>query len=128
VGTKRIGVAVSDELRMTVRPLGVIACVSPKHDAKALRAMLDGMRVGLLVIGIPLLDSGEEGDSARRTRAAGLELSRRAQIPAEFVDESDTTLEASRILRESGGTTPIDAMAAALILEAWMARAPGGAD
>ena len=106
---------------MTVRPLGVLPCVGPKRDALALRAMLAGLDVGLLVIGLPLLDSGDEGESARRSRAAGEEMARRVQLPFEFVDESDTTLEAQRLLRESGGKTPVDAVAAALILEAWLA-------
>jgi putative Holliday junction resolvase len=127
LGTRRIGVAVSDELRMTVRPLGVIEARGPRPDARALREMLAGLDVGLLVAGVPLLPSGDEGPSAVRCRAQAADLARRLALPLAFVDESDTTLEAQRILserprRRSGGAdAEVDALAAALLLEAWIA-------
>ena len=122
LGTKRIGVAVSDELLLTSRPLGVISCVGPRRDAKALREMFAGRDVSLLVMGLPLLDSGDEGESARRARAQGDDLARRAGIRHEYIDESDTTLEAQRILRDGRSDAPVDALAAALILEEWIQR------
>ena len=113
-----------DELRLTVRPLGIIECIGAKRDAAALREMLAGLDVKLLLIGLPLLDSGEEGESAARCRLQGEDLARRVQLPLEFADESDTTLEAQRIARESGlpPNAPVDALAAALLLEDWLAR------
>jgi putative Holliday junction resolvase len=125
LGTKRIGVAISDELLMTVRPLGVIDCVGVKRDAKALREMLAGHDVGLLVMGLPLLDSGEEGESATRARAQGDDLARRLQVRHEYFDESDTTLEAQRILRDGRSSAPVDALAAMLILEEWLQKRQG---
>lgn len=112
----------SDELGLSVRPLGIVSCVGAKRDAAALRLMLEGLDVGLLLVGLPLLDSGEEGESAARCRAQGEDLARRLQLPLEFADESDTTLEAQRRARESGSKEPIDALAAALLLEEWLAR------
>ena len=126
LGERRIGVAVSDDLRMTVRPLGVVQALGPKADARAIRAMLDGLEVGLLVVGVPLLPSGDEGPSAVKCRSKGEDLSRRLALPVAFVDESDTTLEAQRVLAErprrkaSGADSQIDALAAALLLEAWL--------
>lgn len=124
LGTRRIGVAVCDELGLSVRALGIVPCIGPKRDAAALRQMLAGLDVGLLLVGLPLLDSGEEGASAARCRAQGEDLARRLQLPLEFADESDTTLEAQRRARERGSSTkePIDALAAALLLEEWLAR------
>ena len=125
LGTRRIGVAIADELLMTVRPLGVIASVGPKRDAKALADMLAGLDVGLLVIGLPLLDSGDEGESAARARTQGDDLARRLRIRHEYFDESDTTLEAQRLLRDGRSSAPVDALAAALILEEWIERRGG---
>ena len=127
LGEKRIGVAVSDDLRMTVRPLGVIESRGPKADARSLRGMLDGLDVVLLVAGVPVLPSGDEGPSAARCREKGADLARRLALPLSFVDESDTTLEAQRILadrpkrRADGPESQVDALAAALLLEAWLA-------
>jgi putative Holliday junction resolvase len=126
LGERRIGVALSDDLRMTVRPLGVIAATVPKADARALRAMLVGQDATLLVVGVPLLPSGDEGPSAARCRERGTDLARRLGLPLAFVDESDTTLEAQRVLRDrgrraTGAEAEVDALAAALILEAWLA-------
>ncbi len=127
LGLARMGVAVTDERRLTTRPLGVIPVRGARADARALRAMIEGMSVSLLVVGVPLLPSGDESDSSRACRERGQDLARRLQIPVAFVDESDTTLEAERILRErprrkSGGPEgSVDAIAAALILEAWLA-------
>lgn len=127
LGTKRIGIAVTDDLRMTVRPLAVIEARGPKADARSVRALIAGLGATLLVVGLPLLPSGDEGDSAKRCRERGADLARRLALPLEFVDESDTSLEAERILKErgrrkSGGPeSQVDALAAALLLESWLA-------
>lgn len=124
LGTRRIGVAACDELGVSVRPLGVIPCIGAKRDAQSLRQMLDGLNVRLLVVGLPLLDSGDEGASAARCRVQGDDLARRLQLPIEYSDESDTTVEAQRILRSRGAASKdaVDALAAAIILEEWLAR------
>ena len=123
LGTRRIGLAVSDETRLTVRTLPALAAVGAKRDAQALRDALAGLDVVLLVVGLPLLPSGDEGDSAKRARAAGEDLARRLQLPVRFVDESLTTVDA---LRELGGRKvrpgEVDSRAAALILEAFLAE------
>ena len=113
---------------MTVRPLGVVASRGPRVDAKAVRALLQGLDVKLLVIGLPLLPSGDEGPAARSARERGDDLARRVGLPHEFHDESDTTLEAQRILDERPrrrGAPAVDALAAVLILESWLAQHAG---
>lgn len=127
LGARRIGVAVSDDLRMTVRPLAVVEARGPKADARVLRAILAGLDVVQLVVGVPLLPSGDEGPSAKRCREKGEDLARRLALPLGLVDESDTTLEAQRILHErprrrnDGPESQLDALSAALLLEAWLA-------
>jgi len=125
LGKRRIGVACCDELRMTVRPLGMVEARGARVDAKAIGALLEGLEVRLLVIGLPLLPSGDEGPAALEARERGEDLARRLGIPHVFHDESYTTTEAQEILRErpSRRSAPqIDALAAALILEGWLAQ------
>jgi putative Holliday junction resolvase len=124
LGKKRIGLACSDELRMTVRPLGMVEARGARVDAKAIAGMLAGLDVKLVVIGLPLLPSGDEGESATRARERGDDLARRLALPHVFHDESYTTTEAQAILRERPrrGAPQVDALAAALILESWLAQ------
>jgi putative Holliday junction resolvase len=128
LGAARIGVAVTDVMRLTVRPLGTVAVVGPKRDALAIRELLAGRRVVKLLIGLPADEDGAEGPAALRARETGDDLARRLQIPHEFVDEYGTTAEAAELLREdpkrAGGE--VDALAAALILEAWLRSHPSG--
>jgi putative Holliday junction resolvase len=132
LGTRRIGVALSDELRLTVRPLGAVDVVGPKRDAKAIRELVGAEKPALVVIGLPLLGSGVEGASAQRARDTGQDLARRLELPHELVDEWGTTLDAQDILRERRGgrgasrgspkpEDDVDALAAAVLLEAWLA-------
>ena len=84
----------------------------------------------LLVVGVPLLASGDEGEAARALRERGLDLGRRLELPVEFVDEAHTSRDAVRALVEAGASrrdrrARIDETAAVLILEAWMRE--GGA-
>ncbi len=126
LGTRRIGVAVSDAERRTSRALGVVDCVGPKTDAKAIRALLEGLDVSLLVVGLPLHESGEDSGAAARARTVGADLARRLELPHVLVDESGTTLEARAVLRDaSSRRTDVDAVAAALILDAWIAEQAG---
>lgn len=126
LGEARFGVATCDELRLTVRPLGVIESVGPKRDAAALRELAAELRPCLLVVGLPLGPEGEEGPAAIRARERGGDLARRLELPVEFVDEAGTTVEARRRMIE-GGTSRlrrrvVDAEAAAIILEIWLAE------
>jgi putative Holliday junction resolvase len=132
LGTRRIGVAVSDELRLTARPLATIESIGPRRDAQALRMLVADLRLDVLVVGLPLLDSGEEGGSAQRARQVGEDLGRRLQLPVVFVDEGGTTLEAAAALRSEGVrksklAAQLDGRAAVLILEAYLAEDARGA-
>jgi putative Holliday junction resolvase len=131
LGDRRIGVAVSDEARRLARPLGTVTARGPKTDARALRELASGLGVTLLVVGLPMLPSGDEGDAARSLRARGVDLARRLELPVEFVDEAHTSRDAVEVLVEEGASRRgrrerIDETAAVLILEAWL-RSGGGA-
>lgn len=125
LGDRRIGVAVSDEDRQLARSLGVVPARGPRQDARALRELSADLGVTLLVVGLPLLASGDEGDAARALRERGVDLARRLELPVAFVDEAHTSRQAVRALVAAGASRRgrrerIDETAAVLILEAWI--------
>jgi putative Holliday junction resolvase len=127
LGSKRIGLAVSDELRFTARPLGVVSSVGPRRDARAIREMLGALEVSYVLVGLPLLPSGDEGAAAVRARERAADLAARLKLPYEMVDERETTLDAQQALIASGASRKrrrraVDAMAALVLLEGWLAE------
>jgi putative holliday junction resolvase len=131
VGDKRIGVAVTDPLGLTVQPLLTIYCKTPRADIKSIGRILRKHQIAEAVVGHPLHMSGEV--SLRARKAAELAETLRAEfgIPVHLVDERLTTWQAHQMLDESGGVRRtatdrqerkriIDQVAAVLILEAFL--------
>ena len=120
MGAKRVGVAVSDELRMTVRPVTSIARRSWKKLLRSIIEQIEVLEARGLVVGLPLNLDGSEGPAAAEARriAAKFELS--LKIPVYLQDERLTSEEAKSRLqdiqkRERAGD--IDSAAAAIILQ-----------
>ena len=139
VGSKRIGVAVSDESRTIATPLGVIRRGTGDHAV--VRRFVAEWQVERLVIGLPTSLSGREGPQAAEVRAFAVSLAPnlaqddRLAPTIDFWDERLTTAIADRALVNVGANraqrkTRIDAVAAAVILqdylEALRQRRPGG--
>ena len=101
VGDARIGIAVSDELGLTVRGLGMIRRVGGQRDLDALRRVLEPVGPERLVVGLPLNMDGTEGPRARKTRAFGERVGAHLGLPIEFWDERLTTVEADQMLRDA---------------------------
>ncbi len=82
--------------------------------------------VGRIVVGLPLHLDGREGEAAGRARDFGEAVAERTRVAVEFLDERWTTLEAERVLRETGTRRRkgIDSVAAAIILRTYIERAP----
>jgi len=118
VGARRIGMAVGDDAHGLVRPLPTLARRSVSRDLDALRRVANDERVERLVVGLPLTLRGEIGPQAERVRlfAAACEA---LGLPVELYDERHTTSEAA--LR---GAPDLDAGAATVLLEDFMARRP----
>lgn len=119
LGAKRVGVAVSDELRVTVRPVETIDRRSWKELLQRIAGQIESFAACALVVGLPLNIDGSEGPAAEEARrmAAKFELS--LNIPVYLQDERLTTEEAKARLRDIEGSTHdagIDAAAAAIIL------------
>jgi putative Holliday junction resolvase len=126
VGTRRIGVALSDELRITAQPFAVLEAKGLKDAAARVRALCAEHEVDTIVIGLPLsMSGGDRGASSARARdlAALLE----GAVPGEIVlwDERFSTAAAERVLiegnvRRADRRKVVDKIAAALILQGWL--------
>ena len=114
-GLARAGCAVSDPSGTIASPLGVIEPPEPERAA-ALAAEQDAE---LIVIGLPVSLSGEEGEQAAAVRAFAAELAAITEVPVETYDERLTTRMANASAR-AGASAPPDALAAAHLLESWL--------
>ena len=127
VGKRRIGLAANDATGTLALPLQVLGRTNLTADLDHLLAVIDERQVEVLLLGIPLREDGSEGPMGREGRflAAKLTAARPALRVATH-DEAYSTVEAEQRLRERGLTareqrSVIDAMAAVVILEDWLA-------
>jgi putative Holliday junction resolvase len=125
VGEKTIGLALSDSLGLTARPLKTIRRRSYKADLAEIEAVIDQWEVGRIVLGYPLHASGAAGDAVLRVERLADKLKKRFQLPMSGVDERYSTLEALS-MRDAPEHYPRkktfdkDAVAAALILKRFL--------
>jgi putative holliday junction resolvase len=125
VGSRRIGIAVSDPLGITAQGLETLQRKSKRHDFERLGQIIQRYDVKELVVGLPLRMSGAEGTQAGKMQEFAEELRRRFQLPVHLWDERLTSAEANRLLRETDLSIAkrgkaVDRMAAVLILQGWM--------
>jgi putative holliday junction resolvase len=125
LGTRRIGVAVTDEAGVGAHPLGIVERRALQKDLKAIREMIRDRNVGLIVVGLPLNMDGSEGAGALSARKFAARLALELRVTVEMFDERLTTFEARERLdglpvRKGTRKRGVDALAAAVILESWM--------
>ena len=125
VGSKRIGVAVSDPLGITAQGLETIQRQNKRKDLEALGRLLKDYEVREIVVGLPLRLSGAEGTQSEMMRRFASELESRFGVTVHLWDERWTSTEANRLLRETDLSIEkrgraVDRMAATLILQSWM--------
>lgn len=127
VGSKTIGLAMTDEARIAAHPLTVLARVGNAGDATAIAALVAEHGVGDVVVGMPFELSGKRGHRARRVQELITAL--RGALPGHVAiheqDERFTTAEAERMLIAADVPRAqrrgvIDRHAAALILQTWL--------
>ncbi|MFZ0480484.1 MAG: Holliday junction resolvase RuvX [Terriglobales bacterium] len=131
VGSRRIGVAVSDSLGITAQGLETIQRQNKRKDWAALDAVLQEYDVGEIVVGLPLRLSGAEGTQSEKMRVFADELHAKFGLPVHLWDERWTSTEANRLLRETDLSIAkrgqaVDRIAAVLILQAWLAARSSG--
>lgn len=132
VGTKRIGVAVSDELGLTAQPVLTFDLAksprpSPREVLRSLVRLARKFGVAGIVVGNPLHLSGEPSPRAARTQAFAAELGKLTELPIHLWDERLTTRAAHQILYEAGHARQehakvVDQVAATLILQSFLER------
>lgn len=125
-GKVRIGLALSDPLGWTAQPIETLRRVGDGRDAKAILAVAQSHDVSAIVIGLPLLMSGVEGEAAAAVRAFAARLAAgRPDLELVFWDERLSTAEAERImihadLSRKRRRERVDAVAAVLILQNYL--------
>ena len=127
LGAKRVGVAVSDELRITVNPLQAIERRSWKDLLRRVAAVVETYDARGLVIGLPLSLEGTEGSAAKDVRAIAEKFQRSLAVPVYLQDERLTTFAATAQLKASGRSAreierEVDSEAATLILGDFIAN------
>jgi putative Holliday junction resolvase len=128
LGSKTIGVAVSDTGRMIASPLALIRRAKFTADAEALFALMDGRGATAIVLGLPVNMDGTEGPRCQSTRAFARNLLRLKNIPIAFWDERLSTEAVNRMLIDEADTTRarraelVDKAAAAWILQGALDR------
>jgi putative holliday junction resolvase len=127
VGTKTIGLALSDVMRRIATPLETIRRTKFSADVARLLDLAKQHGVGGLVIGFPANLDGSEGPRAQSTRAFARNLAALTDLPMAFWDERLSTAAAERALLEADASRKrraelIDKMAAAYILQGALDR------
>jgi putative holliday junction resolvase len=102
LGTRRVGVAVSDELRITVNPLPAIERRSWKDLLRRVASAIEAYDARALVIGLPLSLDGAERSAAQDARAVAEKFQRSLSLPVYLQDERLTTVAATAQLRATG--------------------------
>lgn len=126
VGSKRIGVAVSDELGLTAQPvLTLVRKRSPREDMRSLARLCRRFGCVGIVVGDPKHLSGESSAQGEKVRVFAEELAELAGLPVHFVDERLTSRAAHEILYAAGKSRQehkplVDQVAAVLILQSFL--------
>ncbi len=124
-GTKRLGLALSDEGEILASPLPVRVRTTLAGDVKFLASFVREKEVGRIVLGLPLNMDGSYGEMARAVQGFADELERGCNVPVILFDERLTTSEAERVLVQADISRKKrkslrDGLAAVLILQGYL--------
>ena len=124
LGDARIGVAISDDGRRMAVPLGTVRTGAPA-DVRAIAELVAEHEVTLVVVGHPLMMSGQAGERAHLAERFAEALGTILPVEVSLQDERLSTAEAERALREAGASgrdrrQSVDRSAATVILQAWL--------
>ena len=129
LGARRVGVAVSDELRITANPLPFIERRSWKDLLRRVAEIVGSYDACGLVIGLPIGLDGTDGEAARKARQIAENFRRSLDVPVYLQDERLTSFAAEERLKAEGVRAQeiekrVDSEAAAIILRDFMTHAP----
>ena len=125
VGKKRIGLALSDPLGITAQGLPTLERTTIREDLAALETLTREHQVKLILMGHPLHMSGRESSQSAYTREFAERLAGRTGLEVRLWDERLTTVEAERVLKQSGisiekRAKAIDRLAAVILLASYL--------
>jgi len=113
-GTKRIGLAVSDETETLARELAILP---PKEFWGSIKDIIERENVERIVIGLPLNMSGQQTDKSREVQEFSDQLQKVVPLPVEFMDERLSSVMAGNL---PGGRENVDSLAAQIILQNYL--------
>jgi putative Holliday junction resolvase len=124
-GTKRVGVAVSDELKMLAHPLEFIPAEPFADFLERLKKLLEEKEVELILVGMPRNMNGSYGPAALKVEEFVATLRRAITVPLKTWDERLTSTQANRYLIENNvrrekRKEKVDASAAAILLQSYL--------
>jgi putative Holliday junction resolvase len=126
LGTKRIGIAISDPDRRVATPIEVVTRSGDRaRDHRAIAGLVHEWEAERVVVGLPLSLDGSTGPAAQAALAEVDELARVVGVPVDTTDERMTSVTANRALDELNVRGParrkvVDKVAAAVILQSWL--------
>lgn len=125
VGTKTIGVAVSDELKITANGVKTIQRKNESEDIKQLRSIVAEYNPEKIVVGLPYRIDGTLGERGKNIEKFAKKVESKLKLPVEFWDESFSTVNAEKALIEGNVSRKkrkkvIDKMAAVVILQDYL--------
>lgn len=124
-GSKRVGLAISDELGIIAFPLSVIENISPRRVAEAICKIASERQAEALVLGLPVSMNGTKGPAVENVEKFAEALKKHVNIPIKFWDERLSTKIAERAMIEGGMTRAhrrecIDKATAQIILQSYL--------
>jgi putative Holliday junction resolvase len=130
LGKKRIGLAISDPLGITAQGLPTLQRTTIRADAAEIDRIAAEQGVTLILLGYPLHMDGREGRQVQYTREFAEYLTERTGREVRFWDERMTSIEAERVLKESGVSIAkrakaVDRLAAQILLENFLEAQAG---
>ena len=125
VGRKRIGLALSDPLGITAQGLPNLERRNKRSDLAELARIAAEHQVAVFLVGNPLHMSGDAGRQAQWVREFADDLAAHTALPVRLWDERLTTVEASRVLRDSGigiekRARAVDRLSAVILLQSYL--------
>jgi putative pre-16S rRNA nuclease len=126
-GMKRMGLAISDALGITAQGLKTLQRTNMENDLRAIQDLVEEYSAERVILGNPLSHSGTETAMSQRVAAFADKLRRRLNCPVELSDERLTSVQANRMLRESGmglekRRAAVDRVAVTLLLQGYLDR------
>jgi len=125
LGTRRIGVAITDALAMTAQPHATLDRHGGQRDLDAIATLVRDFDAERVVLGLPLSPEGEAGRAAKSVQAFADRLRGVLTVPVDLIDESFSTVEAEDVLLRADLSRArrkqvVDRVAAAVILQRWL--------